>query len=85
VEVEGLDTAFVEARVLVRVPVGERPALLVPAAALAKRFGIDFVRVKAGEGEVERAVITGEAADVGGTPSVEILTGLVAGDEVILP
>jgi RND family efflux transporter MFP subunit len=85
VEVEGLDTAFVEARVLVRVPVGERPALLVPAAAVAKRFGIDFVRVKAGEGEVERAVITGEAADVGGTPSVEILTGLVAGDEVILP
>jgi RND family efflux transporter MFP subunit len=85
VEVEGLDTAFVDARVLVRVPVGEREALVVPAAAVSTRFGVDYVTVKSGEGEVARAVISGEAVDADGKPALEILTGLVAGDEVILP
>lgn len=85
VEVEGLDDAFVDARVLVEVPVGMRSALLVPQAALATRAGLDFVRVMAGATEVERVVVPGETIMQDGKTHVEILTGLEAGDSVIVP
>lgn len=85
VEVADLDTAFVDARVLVELPVGERKALLVPAAALTNRFGIDFVRVGTSAGEVERAVVIGERIDRDGTEMVEIMTGVSAGEQVVFP
>ena len=85
VEVERLDDAFVDARVLVEVPVGSRKALLVPQAALVTRSGLDFVRVMREEGEVERVVVPGETVMRDGKAFVEILTGLAAGDSVILP
>lgn len=85
VEVADLDTAFVDARVLVELPVGERKALLVPAAALTNRFGIDFVRVGTGAGEVERAVVIGERIDRDGVAMVEVMTGVSAGEQVVLP
>ncbi|EXL02724.1 efflux RND transporter periplasmic adaptor subunit [Aquamicrobium defluvii] len=85
VEVEGLDDAFVDARVLVEVPVGMRSALLVPQAALATRAGLDFVRVMAGGAEVERVVVAGETIMQDGKTHIEILTGLEAGDSVIAP
>jgi len=85
VEVEGLDDAFVDARVLVEVPVGMRSALLVPQAALATRAGLDFVRVMAAGVEVERAVVPGGTIMQDGKTHIEILTGLEAGDSVILP
>ncbi|WP_181702121.1 efflux RND transporter periplasmic adaptor subunit [Chthonobacter albigriseus] len=81
VEVEALPTAFVDARLLVRVPVGARQAIVVPAAAVSTRSGIDFVRVRAGDAEIERVVVVGERT---GT-DVEVLTGLHTGDEVITP
>lgn len=85
VEVEGLDASFVDARVLVRVPVGVRQALLVPQAALSSHSGLDFVRIRQGDAEVERAVVPGEVLDLDGATLVEILTGLHAGDTVLLP
>lgn len=85
VEVEGLETAFVNARVLVSLPVGERTALLVPRAAVTTRAGLDFVRVAEAGGEVERAVVLGEPVMQDGTDFVEVLSGLAAGDEVVLP
>jgi RND family efflux transporter MFP subunit len=85
VEVGQLDDAFVDARMLVEVPVGTRSALLVPEAALVTRSGLDFVRVMAGETEVERVVVPGETVKRGDEIFVEILTGLAAGDSVILP
>lgn len=85
VEVEGLDDAFVDARILVEVPVGLRSALLVPQAALATRAGLDFVRVMAGGAEMERVVVPGETIMQDGKTHVEILTGLEAGDSVIVP
>ena len=85
VEVEGLETDFVNARVLVELPVGERAALLVPAAAVTTRSGLDFVQVAEGEGEAERAVVLGEPTLMDGTEMVEVLSGLVAGDKVIKP
>lgn len=85
VEVEGLDKTFVGARTLVRLPVGIRRALLVPQAALATRHGLDFVTVTAGEATVDRVVVLGERLTIEGASMVEVLTGLVAGDTVVVP
>lgn len=85
VEVDSLDTNFIDARVLVELPVAERSALLVPASAIQTRSGIDFVRVAAGGGSVERAVVTGERTKRAEGDYVEILTGLAAGEVVVTP
>lgn len=80
VEVEGLTDRFIDARVLVRLPVGERDALLVPEAALVTRGGLDFVAI---EGAGLRAVVPGAHVTVEGAAMVEVLTGLRAGDAVL--
>ncbi|WP_297970530.1 efflux RND transporter periplasmic adaptor subunit [uncultured Amaricoccus sp.] len=85
VEVEGLAGTFVDARVLVSLPVGERRALLVPAAAVVTRSGIDFVRVLEDGTERERAVVTGERVARDDGDRVEILTGLEPGALVVVP
>lgn len=82
VSVEGLPDAFVDARVLVRLPVGDRAALVVPETALITRAGLDYVGVSAGKGIALRAVVIGERHLIDGAPMVEVLTGLQAGDNV---
>jgi len=84
VEVENLDTAYVDARILVQVPVGSRKALVVPKSAVITRSGIDFVTIETAAGEVERTVVTGVVVGAGDSGTVEILTGLVAGDRVVV-
>ena len=84
VEVDNLDDAFVDARLLVEVPVGTRQALLVPASAVTTRSGIDFVTVASDGRADERAVVLGDAVDLRGEAMVEVLTGLAAGDTVLL-
>jgi RND family efflux transporter MFP subunit len=84
VEVDKLDTAFVDSRILVEVPVGERSALLVPAAAVTTRSGIDFVRVDDQGIESERTVVLGEAIARAEGAFVEILTGLAIGEAVVV-
>ena len=84
VEVEGLDSVFVDARVLVEVPVGERQSIVVPSAAVTTRSGIDFVSIMRDGAPVARAVVLGEPL-VGDAATVEVLTGLSAGDVVELP
>jgi RND family efflux transporter MFP subunit len=79
VEVEGLDDRFVDARLLVRLPVGRRRALLVPETALVTQGGLDFVAVAGPDGPVLRAVVPGQRAD----GMAEILSGLAAGDRVL--
>lgn len=81
VEVPGLPTDFVDARLLVRVPVGTRQAMLVPANAVTSRSGIDTLRVTSGTGEIARTVMLGERYG----SDVEVLSGLAAGDTVVLP
>ncbi|HTN60096.1 MAG TPA: efflux RND transporter periplasmic adaptor subunit [Devosia sp.] len=85
VEFEQLDTTFVDARVLVEVPVGSRTALIVPQSALAVRSGLDFVRVQHGDGVRERAVVPGETLLRDGVGFVEILTGLEPGETIVTP
>jgi len=83
VEVTNLPDSFVNARVLVRLPVGERQALLVPASALTTRLGLDYVEVMEGAEKVMRTVVPGSHAPLNGIDMVEILSGLAAGDKVV--
>ncbi len=84
VEVPELDVEFVDARVLVRVPVGAREALVVPRAAVETRSGLDFVTVAEGDHAIERTVVLGQPVRHDGADYVEVLTGLSAGDTVIV-
>lgn len=77
-----LSSAFVDARVLVRLPIDRRAALMVPANAIETRQGLDFVNVK---GEGARVVVPGGARQIDGVAMVEILSGLKAGDVVVTP
>lgn len=83
VEVAALNSDFVNARVLVEIPVATRKALLVPKDAVVTRSGIDFVTVEEAGKPVERAVVLGETMEDSNPPMVEVLTGLAAGDSVV--
>lgn len=86
VEVDKLDTAFVNARILVNVPIGTRQALLAPQSAIITRHGVDFIRVENHEGlAVERTVILGAALSGVHAGMSEVISGLSAGDTVVLP
>ncbi|KFI30946.1 efflux RND transporter periplasmic adaptor subunit [Paenirhodobacter enshiensis] len=82
VEVQGLDESFVAARVLVRLPLAKRQAILVPEGAIATRSGLDFVTLADG---TERAVLPGPARRIDGAGMVEVLTGLEGGETVVTP
>ncbi len=82
VEVEGLDGLLVDARVLVRLPVGETMAILVPAEALRTRFGLDYIPVKQGDNVVLRNVVIGQHTKIDDRDMVQILSGIKAGDVV---
>jgi len=83
VEMEGASDRFIDARVLVRLPMGERVALMVPSSAILSRAGLDFVHVETAEGPVIRTVVPGTRSGTGADEMVEVLSGLVAGDRVI--
>lgn len=83
VEIDALPDSFVGARMLVRLPVGEREALLVPAADVVTRSGLDFVGLARSGSAGLRSVILGERHEVDGVEMVEVLSGLVAGDIVV--
>ena len=83
VEVAGLDPNFIGRRIPVRLPVGERQAILVPEAALTRRGGLDFVTVDGADGPVERVVVPGETVEREGAVWREILSGLTAGDVLV--
>ena len=87
VEVDDLGDYFVGERTLVWIPVGKR------TRARASRRGGQHAsrrrlssRSRPAAGAIDVAVILGETfAGDGGEPRVEILTGLRAGDRVVLP
>lgn len=83
VEMSGASDRFVDARVLVRLPIAERSALMIPASALISQAGLDFVQVDTAQGPVLRAVVPGGHSGTDTGDMVEILSGLVAGDHVI--
>lgn len=83
VDVQGLDARFVGRRVQVRLPVGERQALLVPPTALHQEAGLDFVTIETAHGPVAQVVIPGDTMGQGDAALVEIVTGLSAGAKVV--
>ncbi|MDV7143023.1 efflux RND transporter periplasmic adaptor subunit [Tropicimonas sp. TH_r6] len=84
VEIADMATDFVDARVLVRLPIGTRQALVVPAEAVETRMGLDFVSVAGtGDAPVQRAVVIGAVDKVEGVEMVEILSGLAEGEELV--
>lgn len=83
VEVPDLPETFIDARVLVRVPVATRSALMVPSSAVVTRSGLDFVDVAGPEGPVLRTVVLGQRQEIAEVAMVEVLSGLVAGDRVV--
>ncbi|MCU0902693.1 MAG: efflux RND transporter periplasmic adaptor subunit [Tabrizicola sp.] len=83
VEIAGLPDTFVGARMLVRLPVGERAALLVPKATVVTRSGLDFVGVQGADGAALRSIVPGAVTVVDGVEMVEVLSGLNAGDVVV--
>ena len=83
VELAGLPNTFVDARMLVRLPVGQRNALMVPVTALTSNAGLDFVSVEDVSGPVQRSVVPGEHQMIGGVEMVEVLSGLETGDHIL--
>lgn len=84
VDFAGMETDFVDARVLVRLPVGKSTALLVPAGTVSTRMGLDFVTVQSADGaKSQRSVVTGGAHQMDGVEMIEILSGLTAGEQVV--
>ncbi len=84
VEVEGLDARFVGRRVPVRLPVDTREAILVPAAALERSAGLDFVTVETAEGPLRRVVVPGAEILRDGESWREILSGLAPGETLVI-
>lgn len=83
VEIANLPDTYVGARVLVRLPVGERDAIMVPADHIVTRTGLDFVGVKTAGGTALRSIVPGERQVVDGIAMVEVISGLVPGDIVV--
>lgn len=83
VEVPDLPDSFIDARVLVRLPVDTRTALMVPQTSIITRTGLDFVEVAGPEGPVLRVVVLGQRQTLDGAAMIEVLSGLVAGDWVM--
>lgn len=83
VELANLPDTFLDARMLVHLPVGQRSALMVPVTAITSNAGLDFVSVAETAGTMQRSVVLGEHVQVAGVELVEILSGLLAGDHVL--
>jgi RND family efflux transporter MFP subunit len=85
--VEGLGDYFVSERIRVWISGGERNAYVVPASFIATRFGIDYVRVRSGEGgPIDVPVQRGREIPRPDMPDgIEILSGVAAGDRLVRP
>lgn len=86
-EVAGLGGYFVGERALVWISAGKRRTIVVPAAYVFNRFGLDFVRLAQAKGEPADIVVQlgGRAALPGGGDGLEILSGVRAGDKLVRP
>ena len=70
-------------RVEARVPVGSRPAILLPDRFIISRYGVDYVRIVRREGASSEVVVQTAAAPEPG--KIEVLSGLASGDVAVAP
>ena len=81
VDMPGLGSTMVGRRVTARVATGEREALIIPRRFVETRYGIDYVSVVGRDNAVSTLPVQLAPAEEAG--SVEILSGLRAGDVLI--
>ncbi len=81
ITVSGLRADLVGQRVRVRIKVGERKAIAVPARFVATRFGLDFARVLEADGQASDTAVQITASATPG--QVEVLSGLAPGDTIL--
>jgi RND family efflux transporter MFP subunit len=85
-KVDGLGDYFVGQRVRVWISGGERKSVIVPAAYIVTRFGLDYARLRQPGGIVEAPVQRGREQPQPTMPdALEILSGLQAGDVLVAP
>jgi len=86
IEAADVGNYFVGERVMVAVPVARRDVIAVPKTAVVRRAGLDLVRIRTADGrDGEVVVVTGGEVAAPDGPRLEILSGLRAGDKVIVP
>lgn len=85
--VEGLGDYFVGERALVWISVGKRQSIVIPRAYIFTRYGIDFTRVVKADGEpLDVVVQLGQSVEADrAADSVEVLSGLRPGDQLVKP
>ena len=84
--VKGLGDYFVGERILVWVSAGERESIIVPGRFIVTRFGIDYARLRQGNGAIDVPVQRGREVPMPAMPdALEILSGLKAGDVLVRP
>jgi RND family efflux transporter MFP subunit len=79
----GLSNALVGARLSVRLAIGQRQAIVIPARYVVTRSGVDYARVVVSGGAIDEAPI--EMAPGPGPDQVEVLSGLKPGDTLVPP
>jgi len=85
-KVEGLGEYFVGDRLRVWISGGERPAFVIPSSYVKTRFGIDYVKLRQGENTIDVPVQRGRDMSTPDFPGgLEILSGIRAGDQLVLP
>jgi RND family efflux transporter MFP subunit len=84
--VEGLGEYFVGDRLRVWIPGETRSAFVIPSNYVTTRFGIDYVRIRRGEEATDVPVQRGRDLPTPDLPNgLEILSGIRAGDQLVLP
>ncbi|MFI4976309.1 MAG: efflux RND transporter periplasmic adaptor subunit [Caulobacterales bacterium] len=79
----GLKDDLVGRRVRVKLQIGRRSALVIPARFVISRFGVDYARVLARDNTTSDVPV--EVAPGPDPNSVEILSGLAPGDTLVRP
>ncbi|MEZ5849253.1 MAG: efflux RND transporter periplasmic adaptor subunit [Hyphomicrobiaceae bacterium] len=85
-DVPGLGDYFVGERALVWISAGKRKAVVIPAAFVFSRFGLELVRLVDAKGQMSDLVVqTGAPSAALGSGTREVLAGLGQGDVLALP
>lgn len=85
-EVDGLSDYFVGERIRVWIAGGARESIVISQRYVTTRFGIDYVRLKRNEKVVTVTIQRGRDAPTPKLPDgIEVLSGLVPSDELVLP
>jgi RND family efflux transporter MFP subunit len=84
-EVAGLGDYYVGERTLVFISAGKRQAIVLPADATFKRFGLDYVQIlNSNDQPIDVVVQLGQVlTGPGSAPEVEILSGVKPGDRIV--